>query len=160
MPTSVSLAAFSFTASAVAFTSVGAVTSNSSRSLIAMVKVESAIEPSALVARMVMSCDAAASRSSSEPSATDTTPVEPSILKRPPASSNSEYVTPFVVASASLDEAVMPTSVSLAAFSFTASAAALTSVGAVTSNSSTSATVTAMACVSVSVPSLTCTVTS
>ena len=119
------------------------------------------VEPSALVARTVMLCDALASRSSSKPFATVTTPVAPLIANRPPASSNSEYVTPFVVASSSVENPVMPTAVPLAALSSTAFAVASLSVGAETSNSSTSLTVTLSDCESVPpAPSLTCTVTS
>ena len=140
--------------------STGAVTSNSSRSLTAIVNVVSFVDPSSLVARMVMLCDAAASRSSSEPSATVTTPLSASIAKRPPASSNSEYVTPLVVASSSVAKPVTPTVVPFAAFSLTALEVPSVSTGAVTSNSSRSATVTLMSCESVPpTPSLTVTCT-
>ena len=54
IPTSVPLAAFSFTALAVAFASAGLLTSNSSTSSTLIVKTVSAVEPSALVARTVM----------------------------------------------------------------------------------------------------------
>ena len=90
MPTVVPLAAFSLTALAAALVSIGAVTSNSSTSLRAMVKTVLAVEPSVLVARTVMSCEAAASRLRSPLLATVTTPDEPSMAKRPPALSNSE----------------------------------------------------------------------
>ena len=62
IPTVVPLVAFSSTASAVASVSLGAVTLNSSRSFRLIVKVASAVDPSALVARIVMSCVAAACR--------------------------------------------------------------------------------------------------
>ena len=90
MPTAVPMPAFSATVLAAALTSTGTVTSNSSTSFRVIVNMVSAVEPSALVARTVMLCDAAASRSNSEPLATVTTPELALIVNRPPASSVSE----------------------------------------------------------------------
>ena len=90
IPTAVPLAAFSSTALAVPLASLTAPTLNSSTSLMLMVKFCSLVEPSAEVARTVMSCEAFASRLSSVPSATVTTPVLASMAKRPPALSVSE----------------------------------------------------------------------
>ena len=72
-----------------AFVSVTVPTSNSSTSETLMVNACVVNEPSTLVARTTMPCEAAVSRSSSDPSATVTTPVVPLIVKRPPASSTS-----------------------------------------------------------------------
>jgi len=85
--TSVPTAAFSLTALAVALLSTGVVTSNSSTSLIAIVKVWSAVEPSTEVARTVTSSEASLSRSIFEPSSTVITPLVALIWKAPPASS-------------------------------------------------------------------------
>jgi hypothetical protein len=85
-PTTVPLAAFSATPFAAALVSLTAPTSNSSTSPTAMLKTWVLKLPSALVARTVMLWLAAASRSSSVPLATVTTPVAPPMAKRPPAS--------------------------------------------------------------------------
>ena len=87
-PTSVPLAAFSFTALAEPLLSVGAVTSNSSTSPMVIVKVRVVVLVSVLVARTVMAYVPAASRSI--PLATVTTPVVAWIANRPPALSSSE----------------------------------------------------------------------
>ena len=63
-----------------------------------------------------------------------------SIANRPPASSSSEKLTVFVVASSSVATTVIPTAVPLAASSLTVFASAFASVGVVTSNSFTSLT--------------------
>ena len=137
-PTAVPTSAFSVDRVGRRVRVVTAPTSNSSTSLTLIVKACVLNEPSAEVARTVMLCEAAASRSSSVPSATVTTPVDPLIANRPPALSSSEYVIALVVASASLAAAVIPTTVPLAAFSSTALAAAFVSLRRRTSNSSTS----------------------
>ena len=138
IPTTVPLEAFSATVFAAALISETAVVSNSSMSLRLIVKTVSAVEPSALVARTVMVCETADSRSSNVPSATVTVPEFASIAKRPPALSNNAYVTVLLVASESDDEALIPTVVPLAAFSSTALVVASVSTGAVVSNSSRS----------------------
>ena len=138
IPTAVPTAAFSATVSAVASLSMIGVATNSLTSRTAIVNTVSLVDPSALVARTVMLCIAAASRSRRVPSATVTTPDPLSIAKRPPALSVREYVTAFVVASLSLAEAVMPTIVPIAEFSSTAFAVPSASTDAVTSNSSRS----------------------
>ncbi|MNS51026.1 hypothetical protein D3C72_836900 [compost metagenome] len=83
MPTREPMAMFSSTALAAALVSVGVVTSNSSTSLMAMVKVCAWLEPSALVA--VTSIFTLAPRASrSMAAATVTTPVAGSMANRPP----------------------------------------------------------------------------
>ena len=89
-PTVVPMLAFSTTEFTEGTESVTAPVSNSSRSFRLIVKTVSAVEPSTLVARTVMLWLDAASRSSSVPSATVTTPVVLLMVNRPPASSNSE----------------------------------------------------------------------
>ena len=89
-PTVVPFAAFSLTESAVTSISAIAPTSSSSASTTLIVKVCVENEPSVLVARTAISCEAAASRSSSKPFATVMTPEVVSIAKRPPAESSRE----------------------------------------------------------------------
>ena len=83
IPTTVPIAAFSVTASAATLPSTGAVTSNSSTSPMAMLKLWLELEPSALVARTVMSV-VAPTTSRSIVDATVTTPLTASIAYRPP----------------------------------------------------------------------------
>ena len=84
-PTTVLVAAFSSTALIVASLSIGVVTSNSSTSLTLIVITAVSKLPSLDVARTVMLWLAAASRSSSVPLSTVTTPLTASILNLPPA---------------------------------------------------------------------------
>ena len=74
-----------------------------------MVNVSVDILPSELIAFTVMSCDVSLSKSSWDASATVTTPVVPSIAKRPPALSINVYVIVLLVASSSCALAVIPT---------------------------------------------------
>ncbi len=90
MPTREPLAEFSARLLAAGLLSLTGVTSNSSTSVRLIVKFSVVELPSALVARMVMLCEVAASKLSREPSATLTTPVLASIAKRPPALLSSE----------------------------------------------------------------------
>ena len=137
IPTSVPSAAFSLTALAAALESVGLVTSNSSTSVILIVKTWSVYEASAEVARTVM-FRVAPSASRSIAPATETTPVLLLIENRPPSLSNRAKVIVFVVESESEAEAVIPTVVPMEAFSATVLAAAFESVTELVSNSSTS----------------------
>ena len=156
MPTSDPLAEFSATLLAVGSESTGVDTGDSFTSLMLMVNVSDVNDVSLLVARMMISYDAAASRSIAP--ATVTIPVFGSIANRPPASSVSEYVTTSVP-SASVADAITPTVVPSTEFSATVSAAALLSTTALTAPSLTSVIVTLIVCVSVRAPSLTSTVT-
>ncbi len=82
MPTRLPLAEFSARLLAAGLLSVTGVTSNSSTSVRLIVKFSVVKLPSVLVARMVMLCEVAASKLSSVPSATVTTPVLALIAKR------------------------------------------------------------------------------
>ena len=84
IPTIVPLTAFSAIVLVAALVSVGVVTSNSSTSVTAIVKVWVLVEVSELVAVTVMEWEAAVSKLSKVPSSTVTTPVLGSIAKRPP----------------------------------------------------------------------------
>ena len=90
IPTAVPFGALSLTSLAAAFVSLIGPISNSSTSFRLIVKPRVENDVSLLVARTVMLCEAAASRSSSVPSATVTTPVIALMAKRPPALSSSE----------------------------------------------------------------------
>ncbi len=158
-PTTVPAGEFSATSLAAPLTSVTGPTSNSSTSSTAIVKL-AVLLPSVLAARTVIVWLAAASRSRLAPAATVTTPLLPAIANRPPASSVRLYVMVLFVASASVAEAVTPTTVPAGEFSATSLAAPLTSVTGPTSNSSTSSTATLRFCTAVRpVPSLTVTCT-
>ncbi len=126
---------FSATSKAALLVITGAVSSTSSTLI---VKVCVAVDPSMLVASMVMSCVSSVSKSSDAPATRRTSPVVPLIVKRPSASSVRVKLTAWLEKSSSDADASIPTSTFPVSASDTSSAAISSSAGVETSNSSTS----------------------
>ena len=126
---------FSATSNAALLVITGAVSSTSSTLI---VKICVAVDPSVLVASMVMSCVSSISKSSNAPATRRTSPVVPLIVNRPAASFVRAKLTALFEKSSSDADASTPTSTFPVSASDTSLAAELSSTGVETSNSSTS----------------------